>query len=100
CHMWDLAACPTRRASDLEEFAELRRAAPIWWNPQPPEVGGFHDAGFWVVSKHADVKEVSRRSDVFSTYENTAIPRFNDDITRERSEEHTSELQSRENLVC
>jgi len=70
----------------VEEFAELRRAAPIWWNPQPPEVGGFHDAGFWVVSKHADVKEVSRRSDVFSTYENTAIPRFNDDITREQIE--------------
>ncbi|WP_280202280.1 cytochrome P450 [Nocardia cyriacigeorgica] len=70
----------------VEEFAELRRAAPIWWNPQPPEVGGFHDDGFWVVSKHADVKEVSRRSDVFSTYENTAIPRFNDDITREQIE--------------
>ncbi|NEW38753.1 cytochrome P450 [Nocardia cyriacigeorgica] len=70
----------------VEEFAELRRAAPVWWNPQPPEVGGFHDDGFWVVSKHADVKEVSRRSDVFSTYENTAIPRFNDDITREQIE--------------
>ncbi|MEV0688095.1 cytochrome P450 [Nocardia sp. NPDC050378] len=69
-----------------EEFAELRRSAPIWWNPQPPEVGGFHDDGFWVVSKHADVKEVSRRSDVFSTYENTAIPRFNDDIKREQIE--------------
>ncbi|MEV2225260.1 cytochrome P450 [Nocardia vinacea] len=70
----------------VEEYAELRRTAPIWWNPQPPEVGGFHDEGFWVVSKHADVKEVSRRSEVFSTFENTAIPRFNDDITREQIE--------------
>ncbi|WP_329415251.1 cytochrome P450 [Nocardia vinacea] len=70
----------------VEEYAELRRTAPIWWNPQPPEIGGFHDEGFWVVSKHADVKEVSRRSDVFSTFENTAIPRFNDDITREQIE--------------
>ncbi|BCK52755.1 steroid C26-monooxygenase [Nocardia wallacei] len=68
----------------VEELAELRRAAPIWWNPKSPEVGGFHDDGFWVVSKHADVKEVSRRSDVFSNYENTAIPRFNDDIKREQ----------------
>ncbi|MCX4093446.1 cytochrome P450 [Nocardia sp. alder85J] len=67
----------------VEEFAELRRTAPIWWNPQAPEIGGFHDEGFWVVSRHADVKEVSRRSDVFSTYENTAIPRFQDDIPRE-----------------
>ncbi|MET8872444.1 cytochrome P450 [Nocardia sp. NPDC004604] len=70
----------------VEEYAELRRTAPIWWNPQPAEIGGFHDEGFWVVSKHADVKEVSRRSDVFSNFENTAIPRFNDDITREQIE--------------
>ncbi|MGW4093864.1 cytochrome P450 [Nocardia sp. NPDC004750] len=70
----------------VEEFAELRRTAPIWWNPQSPDVSGFHDDGFWVVSKHADVKEVSRRSDVFSSYENTAIPRFNDDIAREQIE--------------
>lgn len=69
-----------------EEFAELRRSAPIWWNPKSPDVGGFQDDGFWVLSKHADVKEVSRRSDVFSTYENTAIPRFNDDIQREQIE--------------
>ncbi|MGO4616811.1 cytochrome P450 [Nocardia sp. 2YAB30] len=70
----------------VEEYAELRRTAPIWWNPKSPDVSGFHDDGFWVVSKHADVKEVSRRSDVFSSHENTAIPRFNDDITREQIE--------------
>ncbi|MFF3574379.1 cytochrome P450 [Nocardia jiangxiensis] len=70
----------------VEELAELRRSAPIWWNPKSPEVGGFQDDGFWVVSKHVDVKEVSRRSDVFSNYENTAIPRFNDDIQRENIE--------------
>ncbi|MBF6337784.1 cytochrome P450 [Nocardia abscessus] len=70
----------------VEEFAELRRTAPIWWNPQSPDVSGFHDDGFWVVSRHADVKEVSRRSDVFSSFENTAIPRFNDDIAREQIE--------------
>lgn len=70
----------------LEEFAELRKTAPIWWCPQSPDVGGFHDDGFWVVSKLEDVKEVSRRSDVFSTHENTAIPRFADDIPRENIE--------------
>ncbi|RJO78679.1 cytochrome P450 [Nocardia panacis] len=68
------------------EFAELRRSAPIWWNPQSPEVSGFHDEGFWVLSRHADIKEVSRRSDIFSNFENTAIPRFNDEITREQIE--------------
>lgn len=70
----------------VAEYAELRRSAPIWWNQKPVEVGGFHDDGFWVVSKHADVKEISRRSDVFSSFENTAIPRFNDDIQREQIE--------------
>ncbi|CAM2923609.1 cytochrome P450 [Skermania piniformis] len=70
----------------FEEFAELRRTAPVWWNPKQPGVGGFADDGFWVVSKHAEVREVSRRDNVFSTFENTAIPRFNDDITREQIE--------------
>ncbi|AYF78727.1 cytochrome P450 [Nocardia yunnanensis] len=72
------------RRVPAEELAELRRTAPIWWNPKSPDKGGFTDDGFWVLSKHADVKTVSRRDDVFSTYENTAIPRFQDDITREQ----------------
>ena len=67
----------------VEELAELRRTAPIWWNDQPVGKGGFNDGGFWVVTKHKDVKEVSLRSDVFSTYQNTAIPRFPDDIPRQ-----------------
>ena len=60
-----------------EEFAEVRRAAPIWWNEQPPDVGGFGDGGFWVVSKHRDVREVSLRSDVFSSEAKTVVPHFN-----------------------
>ncbi|TDC87899.1 cytochrome P450 [Saccharopolyspora aridisoli] len=70
----------------LEEFAELRRTAPIWWNKQPFRKSGFDDEGYWVVTRHADVKEISRRSDVFSTYENTAIIRFNEEMSREQIE--------------
>ena len=70
----------------FEEFAELRRNAPVWWCEQPPTVGGFQDEGFWVVTRHEEVKEVSQRSDIFSTHENTAIPRFADDIPRENVE--------------
>lgn len=33
----------------------MRNLAPIWWNEQPPGVGGFDDGGFWVVTKHTDV---------------------------------------------
>jgi cholest-4-en-3-one 26-monooxygenase len=68
----------------MAEFAELRASAPIWWNGQEPgNGGGFHDGGFWAISKHKDVKEVSLRSDVFSSYENCVIPRFHNEIARE-----------------
>src|ERR1700716_1595391 len=68
----------------VDELAELRKTQPVWWNEQPiGKAGGFNDGGYWVVSKLKDVKEVSLRSDVFSSYENGAIPRFNDDIARE-----------------
>jgi cholest-4-en-3-one 26-monooxygenase len=60
----------------IAELAEMRKVAPIWWNEQPDGIGGFGDGGFWVVSKHKDVKEVSRRSDVFSSEEKTALPRY------------------------
>ena len=62
----------------IEELAEMRKVAPIWWNEQPEGVGGFDDGGFWVVTKHRDVKEVSRRSDVFSSLAKTALPRYKD----------------------
>lgn len=62
----------------VEELAEMRRVAPIWWNEQPVGIGGFDDGGYWVVTKHKDVKEVSRRSDVFSSLEKTALPRYKD----------------------
>jgi cholest-4-en-3-one 26-monooxygenase len=68
----------------VDELAELRKTAPLWWCEQPiGKSGGFNDGGYWVVTKHKDVKEVSLRSDVFSSYENCTIPRFNDDIARE-----------------
>jgi cholest-4-en-3-one 26-monooxygenase len=69
-----------------EEFAELRRTAPIWWQSQPRKRDGFDDDGHWVVTRHADVKEVSRDSETYSSYENTAIIRFAPDITREQIE--------------
>ena len=67
----------------VDELTELRRTAPIWWNNQAIGKGGFNDGGFWVVTRHKDVKEVSLRNDVFSTYQNTAIPRFPDDVNRD-----------------
>ncbi len=36
-----------------------------------------------MVTKHKDVKEVSRRNDVYQSGPNTALPQFADDMTRE-----------------
>jgi len=68
-----------------EELAELRRAAPVWWNPQPSDMG-FDDDGFWAVTKHRDVVAISRDSETFSSYENTAIVRFQSGNTRDQIE--------------
>jgi cholest-4-en-3-one 26-monooxygenase len=70
----------------LAEFADLRRTAPVWWNAQPHGVAGFDDDGFWVVSRHADVMAVSRNSDVYSSWENTAVIRFNSNMLRDQIE--------------
>ena len=69
-----------------DEFAELRRTAPVWWNPQRPGAGGFDDEGFWAVTRHADIVAVSRDSDTYSTWENTAIIRHQEGATREQIE--------------
>ena len=58
----------------VAELAELRKSEPIHWVDMPSGCGGFEDKGYWIVSKHADVKEVSKRNDVFSSWQNGAIP--------------------------
>ncbi|MFG2473592.1 cytochrome P450 [Streptomyces fagopyri] len=67
----------------LPEFAELRRAEPVRWIPQPPNLAGFQDEGYWAVTRHADVRYVSTHPELFSSSLNTAIIRFNDHIERD-----------------
>lgn len=56
-----------------EEFAALRRQDPVHWNP---ETDG---AGFWAVTRHADIVEVSRQPQLFSSaYENGGHRIFNE----------------------
>jgi cholest-4-en-3-one 26-monooxygenase len=69
-----------------DELAELRRTAPVWWNSQPRGASGFDDDGYWVVSKHADVLEVSRSSHLYSSQEKTAIIRHAQQVTDESIE--------------
>ena len=53
----------------LEKFAVMRDSAPVFWHDQ---IGSAGD-GFWVVTRHADVQEVSRTPEVFSSYERGAL---------------------------
>ncbi|MFF0817091.1 cytochrome P450 [Rhodococcus sp. NPDC003318] len=68
------------------ELAALRRSAPVWWNPQPPGIGGFRDEGYWVVTRHADVREISRNSELFSSWRNGALVRLRDDVDQQTFE--------------
>ncbi|MFF1477748.1 cytochrome P450 [Streptomyces sp. NPDC058301] len=68
------------------EFARARQTAPVFWCPQPHGIAGFGDDGYWVVTRHADVKYVSTHPELFSSTTNTAVIRFNQNITREQIE--------------
>ncbi|MFG1793750.1 cytochrome P450 [Nocardia sp. NPDC049149] len=69
----------------VEEFAMLRRTAPVWWNPQQDEYsGGYRDGGYWVVSTLADVKEISRNAELFSSEQKGSIIRPADATTPEQ----------------
>lgn len=60
----------------FEDFAWLRRCAPVFWNAQTAEGSSFDDGGLWVLSRHADVKAVSCARTGWSSEANTAIVRY------------------------
>ena len=68
-----------------EELDRLRAAEPVWWNPQPKGYG-FDDGGLWLLTRHADVRDVSLKPEVFSSWENGAIVRFMEGMGREEIE--------------
>ncbi|MGW7275940.1 cytochrome P450 [Streptomyces sp. NPDC054864] len=70
----------------LPEFAQLRQTEPVRWIAQPPRISGFDDAGYWAVTRHADVKYVSTHPELFSSNLNTAVIRFNESISRDQIE--------------
>ena len=76
----------SRRLLPVAELAELRKSEPIHWVDIPGGAGGFEDHGYSMVSKHADVKEILRRSDVFSNWENGAIPTWPKEMKRDMVE--------------
>ncbi len=65
----------------LAELAYLRQTAPVWWTTQRDSI--FDDAGYWVVSRHADIKEISRNGHLWSVNRYGAVMRLPDDTTPE-----------------
>lgn len=70
------------RGIPVAEFAELRRTAPVWWNEQAESI--FDDGGYWVISRHEDIKAISRNSELWSTNRKGAVMRLPEGVTAEQ----------------
>lgn len=72
------------RGLPVREFAELRATAPVWWNSQQESV--FDDGGYWVITRHADIKAISRDGTLWSTNRKGAVMRLPDGVTGDQLE--------------
>ncbi|HRD10419.1 MAG TPA: cytochrome P450 [Mycobacterium sp.] len=71
----------------VEEFARLRKTAPVWWVAQDPDRGGgFHDGGYWAITKHAHIREISRDPETWSSHLNGSVMRYTNDVPPEEIE--------------
>jgi cholest-4-en-3-one 26-monooxygenase len=68
----------------VAEFAQLRKTAPVWWNEQKESI--FDDGGYWVISRHADIKEISRNGDLWSTNRKGVVMRMPEGSTPDQLE--------------
>src|SRR5690606_41835115 len=99
-HPRNLHTFPTRRSSDLERrMINRTMSSQHWLNPSLLQtVFLTHDPTIFLTARMMQFR-------VFLPFDNPAANKGNNyrrlltDLA-ERSEEHTSELQSRENLVC
>src|SRR4029078_4949730 len=68
----------------VTEFAELRKTAPVWWNEQPESI--FGDGGYWGITRHEDIKAISRDGDLWSTKRQGVGMRMPDGTTPDQLE--------------
>ncbi len=66
----------------LTEFAERRKTAPVWWAEQKDSI--FDDGGYWVVSRHEDIKAVSRNGELWSANAKGSVMRLPDGVTADQ----------------
>ncbi|MBD0021462.1 cytochrome P450 [Gordonia pseudamarae] len=70
----------------VKEFAELRRTAPVHWNAQPTYKAIFGDEGFWAITRHRDIREISKDAGLWSTNDKGAIIRLPEYMTPDQLE--------------
>jgi cholest-4-en-3-one 26-monooxygenase len=68
----------------VAQFAQLRTTAPVFWNEQAESL--FDDGGYWVISRHADIKEISRDGELWSTNRKGVVMRLPDSVTADQLE--------------
>ena len=54
----------------------------MWWNEQAESI--FDDGGYWVISRHEDIKAISRNGELWSTNAKGAVMRLPDGVTAEQ----------------
>ncbi|MYR08407.1 cytochrome P450 [Gordonia sp. SID5947] len=72
------------RGLPLLEFAERRATAPVWWNKQHIGPTYFDDDGFWVISRHSDIRSISKDTATWSNWAKGAVMRVPESATREQ----------------
>jgi cholest-4-en-3-one 26-monooxygenase len=70
-----------RGGAPHEQFTWLREHAPVFWHG---DGGGVGWPGFWAVTKHADVAQVTRHPEIFSSARRTAVFKEWPDLAVER----------------
>jgi cholest-4-en-3-one 26-monooxygenase len=70
-----------RSGAPHEQFAWLREHAPVFWHA---DGGGAGWPGFWAVTKHEDVAQVTRHPEIFSSARRTAVFKEWPDMAVER----------------
>ena len=70
----------------VAQFAQLRQTAPVWWNEQTEGSTVFDDGGYWVITKHRDIRDISRDGHLWSTNKQGVVMRFADDMTKDQVE--------------
>ena len=68
-----------RQGFPHDVFTRLRRSAPVWKHPDTDVLRREGISPFWVLSRHADLREVNRDTTTFTAFDGAQIRDTSDD---------------------